>query len=79
MIASCGASTETISIIASIPPSDQTYDVTGPFGSVTIAPFKVSSTYCSSTDTVYSMSVTPTASFITFNSDTRVLSWTTTD
>ncbi len=78
----CDYSTEGNLIVVSASPTDKIYTVGATGSSITITKFTVTSNYCSEADIVYSMSVTPSVSgssttFITFDSSSQVVSWST--
>lgn len=79
-IGACIVSTETNFLTASAAPSAQTYIIPNTGGNVVISSFSETSTYCTIADIKYSMAVTPPTtgidtSFITFNTGTRNVAW----
>ena len=84
-IKTCLNDVDPISILKSATPSNITYELGSAINNIaTILPFSLtaSCTYCTQSDIVYSMIVTPvtsgqSVSFILFNSATGMIDWTT--
>ena len=84
-IKTCLNDVDPISILKSATPSNITYELGSAINNIaTILPFSLTAncTYCTQSDIVYSMIVTPitigqSTSFIVFNSATGVIDWTT--
>ena len=83
----CLTAIDTISVAKSVAPINITYDLGSAINNkATVLPFSLTTncTYCTAADIVYSMTVTPLTAgqsilFITFNSSTMVIDWTTTN